>query len=141
MKRAFIDASVLVAACGSATGGSVKILKLVQGGYFKAIVTELVLNEASRAVTQKMGENAALQFYKYLGEIKFTIVPTVRPLARDIKAAFPAKDHHVLIGALKAMADFLFTLDQKDFFSPKARALSFPFAILTPKMFFESLSD
>lgn len=137
MQRVFIDASVLVAACGNPTGGSAKILEIVQKGYFRGVVSEDVVAEARRAVAEKMPEPALVQFYQYLGEIDFDIARATGALPAKVRAVFPPKDRHVISAALNARAEIIFTLDQKNFLNEGVRALKLPFAIMTPKMFFQ----
>jgi len=42
------------------------------------------------------------------------------------------KDAYVLEGARRAKADFLVTLDKKDFLTEKVKRIKLPFEILTP---------
>lgn len=108
----FFDASCLIAAAGSPTGGSGFLLSLCQRGLLRGAVSELVLAEAELNVLTKLSP-AALS---HLGELlETTPLQIARPGAWEEApwaAAINAKDRHVVAAALAAHSPFLLTLDR-----------------------------
>ena len=138
--RLFLDASVLVAAAGSATGASALVVETCHRGLTRAVSSRPVLLEAERNIRNKMGSNPLLRFYEALGLLDFEIVPD--PTSREIEAQariIHAKDAHVLAAASGAGIDFLLTLDRKHFMTRAVLEAGLSFAILTPGDFLRRL--
>ncbi len=53
-ERVFIDASVFIAAAGSASGGSALVLDLCQGRRYAAVCSQRVLLEAQTNIREKL---------------------------------------------------------------------------------------
>jgi predicted nucleic acid-binding protein len=111
----FFDASCLIAAAGSPSGGSGFLLSLCARGYLKATVSQPVLLEAQRNVQSKLGEKAIKRFHNLLAIVPFSLapLPDIEKLAR-LEKLVNKKDAHVVAAALEGHAHFLLTLD-KDF--------------------------
>ncbi len=136
MKQAphlFLDASVLIAAAGSRTGGSALILELCRHRKAKAKTSHLVLLEAERNIRAKLGPDVLLRFYQEIVSIDIELVetPTPHEIAAQRRIIDP-KDAHVLAAAVKGDVAFLLTLDRKHFISPKVIQAGLPFQIMTP---------
>jgi hypothetical protein len=58
----FFDASCLIAAAGSPSGGSGFLLSLCGRGYLQAVVSQPVLIEAQRNIQNKIGADAVKRF-------------------------------------------------------------------------------
>jgi len=131
--RLFLDASVFIAAAGSPQGGSSAVLELCRRGRFYALCTRLVLLEAEKNISRKMGREALLRFYRTLAELKPILEPP--PAAEEIAACEPLvgeKDANVLAAALKSGADILLTLDRKHFMTGKVSEAGLKLRIATP---------
>jgi predicted nucleic acid-binding protein len=131
--RLFFDASVLVAAAGSATGASALVVETCHRGLARAVASRTVLLEAERNIRNKLGNNSLLRFYEALGLLDLEIVPD--PTSRAIDAQtriIHAKDAHVIAVASVAGVDFLLTLDRKHFMTRAVLEAGLPFEILTP---------
>ena len=137
-KKVFLDASIFVAAAGSASGGSSLILEVCRGLHFSAVTTRRILLEAQRNIRRKLSSEAILRFYKEIANLnpEITRPPTKERLSQydDIIAL---KDRHVLASALEGKAAFLITLDQKHFQTEVIRQANLPITIMTPKEFLE----
>ena len=138
-KRVFLDASVFIAAAGSASGGSSLILEVCRGIRFSAVTTRMILLEARRNIRKKLSSEAILRFYKEIANLDPEIIkpPTKERLSQydDIIAL---KDHrHVLASALEGKAAFLITLDRKHFQTEAIRQANLSIIIMTPKEFLE----
>lgn len=134
--RLFFDASVLVAASGSATGAFALTLEVCRHRAARAVASRLVLVEAERNVRAKLDEAALLRFYRLVADIEFELVQPPAPVEVAVQARIiTPKDAHVLAAALKAAVDFLLTLDRRDFMTPAVRQAGLPFNIMTPGEF------
>jgi len=134
--RLFLDASVLIAAAGSKTGGSAMVLELCRGRKATAIGSRLVLLEAERNVRAKLGRDALLRFYQEIASLGLELVQT--PSQHEItlqRRIIDPKDAHVLAAALRGTVDVLLTLDRKHFMSPKVLQAGLPFVVMTPGNF------
>ncbi|MBI3596535.1 MAG: putative toxin-antitoxin system toxin component, PIN family [Nitrospirae bacterium] len=131
--RLFLDASVWIAAAGSTTGGSAATLELCRRNKTRAVASRFVLLEAERNIRKKLGREALLRFYREIASLEIKVIET--PTSREIAAqnrTIDSKDAHVLAAAVKSHAEFLLTLDRKDFMTSKVLHAGLPFQIMTP---------
>lgn len=128
----FTDASVLIAAAASPSGGSSAILELGRRKKVRLIASKLVLVEAERNIRDKLPEDVLLRFYEQLASIPVRLVRSATE-AEIAKAEqiVATKDAHVVAAAGKARVDVLLTLDRKHLLVDSVRA-SVPFLIETP---------
>lgn len=108
----FFDASCLMAAAGSAQGGSGFLLALCQMGRLRAAVSHVVLLETERNLAAK--RPAALsRYHELLAQIAWVLAPVPAALDRMAwAAAVNPKDRHVVAAALACNAVYLLTLDR-----------------------------
>ncbi len=112
--RVFFDASCLIAAAGSSTGGSAFVLSLCTRRLLQGIVSHPVLVEAHRNIAGKLPAQAQQRFVRLVEEAALTVVPlSARDLRPDHRAAVGDKDSHVLAAAGIAGAEFVLTLDKE----------------------------
>jgi predicted nucleic acid-binding protein len=110
----FFDASCLVAASGSATGGSTFPLAVCARGFLTAAVSQPVLIEAERNVIENLQPNALLMYYRLVAATPLVILPLPpRSQRRRYEEIVGNKDEHVLRAATEGGADYLLTLDQQ----------------------------
>lgn len=137
-KKVFLDASIFVAASGSASGGSSLILEVCKGICFSVATTRRILLEAQRNIRRKLSSEALIRFYKEIAKLNPEIIrpPTKERLSKydDVIAL---KDHHVLVSVLESKATFLITLDRKHFQTETIRQANLPIIIMTTKEFLE----
>ena len=109
----FFDASCLIAAAGSPTGGSGFLLSLCSRGLLKAAVSQHVLLEAQRNIQSKLGDEATNQYHNFLSVVPFSmaILPKENQLKR-LEQIVNEKDLHVVAAALEIQAPFLLALDK-----------------------------
>jgi predicted nucleic acid-binding protein len=138
--RLFLDASVLIAAAGSAEGGSALLLEVCRASKTRLLVTRLVLREAERNIQQKLDEADLLRFYRVIADLDLEVVPTPSTQQLDSAADLVAiKDAHVLAGARSGKATHLITLDRRHFLRNKQREGILPIIACTPGEFLETL--
>ena len=137
-KKVFLDASVFVAAAGSASGGSSLILEVCKGLGFSAVTTRKILLEAQRNIRKKMSSEALLRFYKEIGNLSLEVIkPPAKEKLSQYDNIITLKDRHVLAGALESRTAFLITLDRKHFQTEAIKQANLPITIMTPKEFLE----
>ncbi len=131
----FFDASCLIAAAGSPTGGSGFLLSLCAQGYLQAAVSIYVLEEAARNIQARMKPDAQTNYQALLRSGPFIIAPIPMPLP-----VFPpvnAKDIHVVAAAAAVAVAYLLTLDKGLLAEANQAGLGFP--TLTPGDFIKTI--
>jgi predicted nucleic acid-binding protein len=109
----FFDASCLIAAAGSSSGGSGFLLSLCAREYLRASVSQAVLLEAQRNIHAKLGVEAINRFYNLLAIVPFWLasIPE-KPELERFEQLVNKKDVHVVAAAKTIDADFLLALDR-----------------------------
>ena len=109
----FFDASCLIAAAGSPTGGSGFLLSLCARNLLRGAVSQAVLLEAERNIRAKLSLHALNAYHELLQVVPFTLasVPHVSTQAAWLQT-INAKDTHVVASALVVDAPYLITLDR-----------------------------
>ena len=107
----FFDASCLIAAAGSLSGGSAFLLEVCARGFLRAVVSEPVLLEAERNVSLRLAHPALANFHAQLRGTGFTVVSVPLDVATYENLVNP-KDAHVVAATVGSTARFLLTLDQ-----------------------------
>jgi predicted nucleic acid-binding protein len=137
----FLDASVLVAASHSPSGGSAVSIEVCQGRRFRAVVTSLVLLEARTNIAKKFGAEELVRFYQQLAAMQPEIVPAP-PVKQVAECALltTEKDAHVLAAALACRASYLLTLDKRHLLTPALQAAGLPLGVMTPGDFLRQIA-
>lgn len=140
--KVLLDASCLMAAVLSPTGGSFALINEGNKGKFQLCFSEYILKETALALKEKYPQNLVV-FNALIEEINYKILPEANP--KEVEKAMQYidfKDAPILITAIKEKVDFLVTLDRKDFLgNPKLKKLKLPFKILTPGSFLANLRN
>ena len=129
--RLFLDASVLIAAAGSAL-----VLEICRAKLATPLLTILILREAERNVQAKLHRRALLRFYRLIAELEPELLPI--PSGEALETAsqvVEAKVAHVLAGARAGAATHFVTLDRKHFLQKDQRAGMLPIVACTPGEF------
>ena len=109
----FFDASCLIAAAGSPSGGSGFLLSLCAREFLRGAVSQVVLLEAERNIERKLGAETLLSYHRLLQLTPLSIAPV--PLITHQQAwhrTVNEKDWHVAAAALAIHVPYLLTLDQ-----------------------------
>lgn len=136
----FLDASVLVAASRSPSGGSALTLDVCRGTRFRAAISVKVLLEARVNIARKFGEQELLRFYEQIAAMDPKMVPP--PSQQGVSECEPLvtdKDAHVLAAALECRADYLLTLDRRHLLTPAVLSSGLPLSVMTPGDFLKEL--
>ncbi|MCA9858613.1 MAG: PIN domain-containing protein [Thermomicrobiales bacterium] len=109
----FFDASCLIAAVISPTGGAGFLWGLCERGFLQAAVSQLVLTEVARNLASKL-DPGYLELHRQ--QLR-TCAPYMSPVPRldgqpRMYPEINAKDEHVVAAALAIRADLILTLDR-----------------------------
>lgn len=109
----FFDASCLIAAAGSPSGGSGFLLYLCASGKLWGAVSQAVLLEAERNIRSKLPVQASVNFEQTLLTVPMIMAPIPQASAEDkTRWGVTEKDQHVVSAALAISADYILTLDK-----------------------------
>ncbi len=131
---AFIDASVVLAALGSKSGGSSKILKLIREKKLDGIISQAVLEEVSRNASKIKATDIEVSRLISTSSLKVISAPTSEEVEKYLDVTV-AKDAHVVASAIKSKANVVITLDKKHLLSKRIKGLD----ILTPGEFLKKI--
>jgi predicted nucleic acid-binding protein len=111
MLTAFIDANVLFAAACSVRGASHEIIKQGLQGTIGLIVSELVIEEATRNVARKQPAGVTL-LREIIEADNFIIIEPTKQEVIDATRYTVLKDAPIIAAAHKAKAPYLVSLDK-----------------------------
>ena len=131
---AFIDASVILAALGSKSGGSSQILKLTGARKIIGIASQAVVEEVLRNARKIGVSEREVSSLISNSLLKVISAPTSDEVEKYIDKT-AAKDAHVVASAVKSKSNVVITLDKKHLLSKEIKGLS----ILTPGEFLQKL--
>lgn len=131
---AFIDASVILAALGSKSGGSSQVLELIKRSKLNGITSQAVVEEVLRnAYKIKIAER---EVFGLISNSSLKVIPA--PTSEEVEKYLDVtaeKDAHVVASAIKSKTKVVITLDKKHLLSKKIKGLG----ILTPGEFLKNL--
>ena len=110
--RIFIDASVILAALGSKSGGSALILKLIQKGNFNGIISEEIIEEVQRNAVKIGIKPEKAEEIIILSRIIIIPAPDSDEVEK-FEGFVPDEDRHVIASAKKSKAKIVATLDRR----------------------------
>ena len=133
----FLDASCLVAAVLSPTGGSFRLLQESSKKEIHLVINRYAFEEVSEVLARKYPHHL-LRFEQILAwsQIKIQQDPSAKQVAQYLPIIDP-EDAPILAGAMRAKARFLVTLDRSDFMTATIRRANLPFIIVAPRDFFQ----
>ena len=112
MIRAFIDASVLMAACLSSTGASREIILQSIRDNVSLVISDLVIQETERNLANKAPE-ALPAFHQFLDAVSFEIIRPTKQEVLQAAAYIALKDAPIVAAAKRAQVDYLVSLDRR----------------------------
>ncbi len=138
--RVFFDASVIIAAMFSPTGGSALLLQLVRSGEIIGIASQTVLSEI-------LTEEKFIKFKKAKEEIEKFIAKSGLLVREYItleqiaiyKDEIDSEDAHLIAGAKLTKCEFLVSLDKKHLLRPEIQQKFLPLKIVSPKELLEKI--
>lgn len=134
----FFDASCLIAAAGSPSGGSGFLLSLCARGLLQGVVSQPVLLEAERNIAGKLGIEVLNTFHRLIVLTPMTVVPTPsKSERRSYQAVVGEKDDHVVAASVAAKAAFLLTLDKR--LEARVNDANLPIRAISPGEFMKTV--
>jgi len=127
MIRAFVDASVLVAAVFSPTGGASALLEMAIRGRIDLLISNDIVEEVKRNVPM-----LADKFQELLELVPFNYGTLAIEDVTEVMDYTVAKDAHVVAAAKKAAVDYLVTFDEKHLLHNNELRRSVKFGMLKP---------
>ncbi len=119
--KIFLDASMIIAAVISSSGGSFRILTEASIRRFHLVTSRYAYYEAESTIQEKH-PHLLEKFYQITPFFKFTSEPSKKLIRKALKL-IDFKDAPVLAAAIKEAVDALITLDRKHFIdNPKGKA-------------------
>jgi predicted nucleic acid-binding protein len=110
----FFDASCLIAAAGSPTGGSGFLLALIRREILSGAVSQAVLLEAERNIQAKLGLDVLRAYHELLTATPLAVAPIPQLTGNESwRSEVNDKDAHVVAAALAIDAPYLISLDRQ----------------------------
>lgn len=137
----FLDASVILAGMASPLGGSGFLLQAARKKKIILIATPLIINEVNRHLTKLKLQSKQLKTLLNRRIIRLVKDPDETIIARCRRLTGDPDDAHVLAGAILANVNFLLSLDKKHVLTKRVKKHLSPIRVLSPKQFWQSLSQ
>ena len=138
-----LDASVLIAAAGSESGGSSATIQLLtDSSVYRAAVSGQILRETLVNLRAKFGRPVLARFFTLLAALQPDLVAVVSDVPpEELPAAVPPKDHHLLHASVSGQVAVCLTLDRRHLLNDEVRrwAMDRGFRMFTPGEFLEWL--
>ena len=138
--RVFFDASVIIAALLSPTGGSALILKFIKISFIIGITSQTVIEEV-------LEEKHFLKIKRSKGEIENFITQSRLIIRKTIAVdeitpyqnLIDPEDAHLIAGANLTKCEYLVTLDKKHLLRSDIQENFLPLRIVSPKELLEEI--
>lgn len=122
--KTFLDSSVIIAGLASQSGGSHKLLVLVELKIIKAFVSEYVVSEVYHNIEKKMPDLID-KTYLLFSRLPFVLIDPDHGSLKFAESMINAKDAPVLAAAVSGNVDWLITLDRHFLNQPWQNRLKF----------------
>ncbi|MEK7672554.1 MAG: hypothetical protein AAB373_01585 [Patescibacteria group bacterium] len=142
MYKLFLDANIFFAATYSKTGGSRAIFELAKNKKHILVSSLYAIKEAKLNIERKVGVEFLPEFYKLVSLLNQI---DKEAHSTDLKIKYQdliiEKDLPILISSINQKADFLITLDKKDFKTTKLEKANLPTKILLPGEYLQMITS
>jgi predicted nucleic acid-binding protein len=109
----FFNASVILAGIRSPAGGSGTLLKMVRSGTIRGIISEIIVDECKRHVTEVTKTTETIEGILYHHHFMLITAPSLKEVQRYVPRVLDDGDAHVLASASACHAKYLVSLDKK----------------------------
>ena len=138
--KVFFDASVIIAALLSPTGGSEKTLSFVKLGLIKGITSHTVIEEILEEKHLYKLKRTKEEIEKFIAESTLLIrKPITAAEVRPYLNLIDPDDAHLIAGAVLTKCEYLLTLDKKHLLRPDIKEKFLPLRIVSPKELLEDI--
>ncbi len=138
--KVHFDASVIIAALLSSTGGSALLLQFVKDGLIIGIVSQNALDEVMEEDKAKRVKRSRREIERFIAETGVIVMGTI---AEEEIAPYhgqvDSEDAYLITGANLTGCTYLVTLDKKHLLRPDIREKFLPLCIVSPKEMLEEI--
>lgn len=132
MIRVYLDASVIIAALLSPTGGSAKLLEFVKLGAVAGVVSQTVIDEVEEHSFKIRKSHKEIR--KFIQENSIIVRERIDEFeSAPFKDLIEEEDIHVVAGARLTKCDYLVTLDKKHLLKEEVKKILKPLKVVAPK--------
>lgn len=136
--KVFFDASVIIAAMLSSTGGSSLLLTYVRAGKIKGITSQTVIDEVLENDKSKKLKRTIKETEQFIASSGLLVRKRID--FADIapfKDKVDVEDAHLIAGANLTKCEYLVTLDKKHLLGREIRRRFLPLKVVSPKELLE----
>ena len=138
--RVFFDASVIIAALLSLSGGSSLLLRYIKKGVIIGITSQTALDEILEEDKGEKLKKSKVQREQFIAESGLMVRERIsREEIRPYESIVEIEDAHVIAGAYFSKCTHLVTLDKKHLLQPAVQKAVSPLKIVSPKELLEEL--
>lgn len=136
MKKVFLDTSVFLAAVGSKSGASARILVYCQKKMIEGYISKYVITESRINLRKKFSEKHKQRFHTLIVKSNINVIDDVPvKIEESYREIISPKDSPILAAAYILKVDHLITHNTKDFMTQNVYKKVHPMRIMTPKKF------
>ncbi len=138
--RVFFDASVIIAAMLSPTGGSACVLKYVKAGKIVGVTSQTVINEILEEDKTKRLKKSKAEIEDFIANSGLVVreeitLEEIEPYQNRVDA----EDAHLIAGANLTKCAYLVSLDKKHLIREDIKREFLPLKIVSPKELIEEI--
>ena len=138
--RVFFDASVIIAALLSPTGGSSQLLKYIKFGKITAITSQTVIEEILEEDKTPRIKKSKTQIGQFIADSKLIVrKPITIDEIEPYQGLVDVEDAHLIAGANLTKCGYLVTLDKKHLLRPDIQKKFLSLKIVSPGELLEEL--
>lgn len=139
--KVFFDASVIIAALLSPTGGSAKVFRFVKLGLIKGISSQTVIEEVLEEKHLPKIKKTEEEIVKFIASSDLVIRKTVTDdEIHPYQNLVHIEDAHLIAGANLTKCKYLLTLDKKHLLHSEIKEKFLPLSIVSPKELLEEIA-
>lgn len=132
MIKVYLDASVIIAALLSPTGGSAKLLEFIKLRAVVGVASQTVVDEVEEHSLKIRKSRREIR--KFIQENSIMVRERIDELELEpFKNLIEDEDIHVAVGARLTKCDYLVTLDKKHLLRIEVKKLLKPIKVVAPK--------
>jgi predicted nucleic acid-binding protein len=135
--RVYFDASIVIAALLSPTGGSAQLFRLIKLGIITGITSQTVVEDKPKRIKRSMDE---IEQFIDKSELIVREAITEEELG-PYQDQVDREDAHLIAGAKLTKCTHLVTLDKKHLLRPDIQVKFLPLRIVSPKEVLEEITS
>ena len=138
--RVYFDASIIIAALLSPTGGSSLLFQYVKAGKIIGVTSQTVIEETLKEDKPKKIKRSKREIEEFIAQSNLIVREsiTIEEIA-PYKDLVEIKDAHLIAGANLTKCSYLVTLDKKHLLKGDIKQRFLPLKIVSPKELLEDI--